>query len=596
MKRILFSLILILCGINLFSQPTQWYKGNLHTHSLWSDGDDFPEMIMDWYKSQGYDFIALSDHNIFAEGEKWIETEGRKNGKEALEKYLSRFGAEWVETKKENGKTYVRLKTFAEYSPKFSEPGKFLLIPSEEITAAFEGRPVHINATNIDTVITPQTGATMWETIQKNVDAVLAQREKTGKPMFPHINHPNFGWAMTPMDLIAVTGERFFEVYNGHPAVNNYGDATRPGMEEMWDIVLTSYIQMGKPLLFGLAVDDSHNYHEYSSRVSNPGRGWVMVKAASLSARDIIAAMEKGDFYSSSGVVIDQIQVRRKNLKISIRPQEGVSYKTYFIGTEGENIGKVLAEADGLQPVYKFSGKELYVRARVVSTRLRKTLMPKASTRPHGLSRCSGCNSCTCHISEEFSTGVFRGIFHEGKCEKTAKRALCLIYRKIQFYFILPKRTFGKIIKNSFPMKSFYALVFLPLLFIFSCQSPEAELIFPDGETKFSESLIAGAETNTEGISEGIERTFPCRMRGVMFPAPDEWECRVLIELETGHLLYPVNISDYFNGEVENPVLIKLSFIQVPNGPVRCGRAIPVELICLTRDSNRTPTIPGRAE
>jgi len=44
-----------------------WYKGNLNTHSYWSDGDDFPEMIMDWYKNHGYHFVSLSDHNILAE-------------------------------------------------------------------------------------------------------------------------------------------------------------------------------------------------------------------------------------------------------------------------------------------------------------------------------------------------------------------------------------------------------------------------------------------------------------------------------------------------------------------------------------------------
>ena len=26
----------------------RWWKGNLHTHSLWSDGDDYPEMIAGW--------------------------------------------------------------------------------------------------------------------------------------------------------------------------------------------------------------------------------------------------------------------------------------------------------------------------------------------------------------------------------------------------------------------------------------------------------------------------------------------------------------------------------------------------------------------
>ena len=34
----------------------RWWKGNLHTHSYWSDGDDYPEMIADWYKTNGYHF------------------------------------------------------------------------------------------------------------------------------------------------------------------------------------------------------------------------------------------------------------------------------------------------------------------------------------------------------------------------------------------------------------------------------------------------------------------------------------------------------------------------------------------------------------
>ncbi|NND80278.1 MAG: histidinol-phosphatase, partial [Maribacter sp.] len=30
-------------------EALQWFKGNLHTHSYWSDGDEFPEVIMEWY-------------------------------------------------------------------------------------------------------------------------------------------------------------------------------------------------------------------------------------------------------------------------------------------------------------------------------------------------------------------------------------------------------------------------------------------------------------------------------------------------------------------------------------------------------------------
>ncbi len=48
----------------------QWFKGNLHTHSYWSDGDEFPEVIMDWYKSKGYQFLALTRSQYPGRGRK----------------------------------------------------------------------------------------------------------------------------------------------------------------------------------------------------------------------------------------------------------------------------------------------------------------------------------------------------------------------------------------------------------------------------------------------------------------------------------------------------------------------------------------------
>src|SRR5215475_189133 len=62
------------------NDPTYW-KGNLHTHSLWSDGDDFPEMIADWYKQHGYHFLTLTDHNVLSEGERWIDVGTGKNNR-----------------------------------------------------------------------------------------------------------------------------------------------------------------------------------------------------------------------------------------------------------------------------------------------------------------------------------------------------------------------------------------------------------------------------------------------------------------------------------------------------------------------------------
>ena len=98
-------------------EEQNWYKGNLHTHSLWSDGDDFPEMIIQWYKDNDYQFIALSDHNTIADSEFWYEIRERELKNKTLEKYQNRFG-DWVETKTNSGKTLVRVKTFEEFRSK----------------------------------------------------------------------------------------------------------------------------------------------------------------------------------------------------------------------------------------------------------------------------------------------------------------------------------------------------------------------------------------------------------------------------------------------------------------------------------------------
>jgi hypothetical protein len=365
-----------------------WWKGNLHTHSLWSDGDDFPEMSVDWYKSHDYHFLALSDHNILAEGEKTVEVPP-----EVLEAYRTRFGADWVVVA-DGAK--VKLKTLAEYRSLFEEPGTFLLIQSEEITDRFEEKSIHVNATNLKTLIPPQGGSSVGEVLQRNVDAVLGQRRETGQPMFPHVNHPNFGWSIRVEDLIALRGEKFFEVYNGHPFVNNEGDELRPSTERIWDILLAERLSGGEEVMYGVAVDDAHNYHDIDSEHSNPGRGWVMVRARALTPDALIAAMEQGDFYGSSGVTLEEIVRADASLSLRIAAEEGVEYKTAFIGTrkgydrsaqlvpasEGgapapirfrysDEIGRVLAEVEGPSPSYTFQGDELYVRAKVVSTKLK---------------------------------------------------------------------------------------------------------------------------------------------------------------------------------------------------------------------------------
>ena len=138
--RLRLALVLLTLGVaGASAQPSEsrWWRGNLHTHSLWSDGDDYPEMIADWYKSRGYHFLAFSDHDILQEGQRWLPLQGSVSfagtvthggGGEVLQKYLQRFGPVWVEQRRSDGVQEVRLKPLSEFRALFEEPGRFLLL------------------------------------------------------------------------------------------------------------------------------------------------------------------------------------------------------------------------------------------------------------------------------------------------------------------------------------------------------------------------------------------------------------------------------------------------------------------------------------
>ena len=372
-KICLFFGVIILLGAcdQKASDTRKWFKGNLHTHSFWSDGDEYPEMIIDWYKTNGYDFVALSDHNILAAGEKWITVPKSRMYSEGFEKYLERFGDSWVEFKLDTGRTHVKLKTYQEYKTLF-EDSSFLIIQSEEITDRFDGKPIHINATNVVDLIPAQGGSSVADVMQRNVDAVLRQREESGVPMFPHINHPNFYYAIGVDDMIALRGERFFEVYNGHPLVHNYGDSLRPGTESMWDQINIAYRKRDQPLLMGLATDDSHNYHQFGTAYSNAGRGWVMVHAESLNPTDLIRAMEDGDFYASTGVVLESYAFEENEIRIKVSEENGVDYEIQFIGvTANDTESRLLDKVEGTNATFSVTRDHLFVRAKIVSSRLK---------------------------------------------------------------------------------------------------------------------------------------------------------------------------------------------------------------------------------
>jgi hypothetical protein len=172
--------------------------------------------------------------------------------------------------------------------------------------------------------------------------------------------------------MIDLKGERFFEVYNGHPMVHNEGDSTHPGTEQMWDIINMAYLKKGQPLLLGIGTDDSHNYHQFGPSFSNAGRGWVMVFADALEPNTLINAMEKGDFYASSGVTLSQVKLSKNELTIEVKPEEGVNYTIEFVGVlKGSQRSTVLKRINGTNGKFKLTSGHEFVRARITSDKVK---------------------------------------------------------------------------------------------------------------------------------------------------------------------------------------------------------------------------------
>ena len=172
---------------------SEFYKGNIHTHTTKSDGDEDPIKVTSWYKEHGYDFLVLTDHNH---------------------------------------------RTILDHGNTTETTDTPLMIPGEEVTLSFQkddlAVPIHINGIGIERVVEPIQGKNVASTIQANVNAI---KEAGG---IASINHPNYKWAFGASELIQVDGATAIEVFNGHAGSNSNGGKTRPSSEQIWDGILSS--------------------------------------------------------------------------------------------------------------------------------------------------------------------------------------------------------------------------------------------------------------------------------------------------------------------------------------------------------------------
>lgn len=309
-------------------QSTQrWYRGNTHAHTLNSDGDSPPDVVVRWYKSHGYHFTFVTDHEFITD--------------------------------------------VAPLNATLGTDGAFLVISGQEVTqrvadaAHPDGwRQAHVNALGTNAVIRPfgdrniARDMTISATYGRHVPAIRRARGVA------QVNHPNYRWSVSMADMLSLPDSMLFELWNAHGFVNNLGGADSagnrmPSTEALWDSLLTR----GK-LLFGVASDDSHSFRPEEAEnpeATRPGRAWVMVRAGSLTRDAILAALAHGDFYSSTGVTLRAYSAGPREIRLEIAPSNDRRFLIEFIGSGG----RVLSTAAGTTARYTISGNEGYVRVRI---------------------------------------------------------------------------------------------------------------------------------------------------------------------------------------------------------------------------------------
>ena len=98
-----------------------------------------------------------------------------------------------------------------------------------------------------------------------------------------------------------------------------------------------------------------------------------MVRSTHLTPERLIAAIEAGDFYASSGVTLRDVRYDDGSgtLDVEVEPAEGASYTVELVGTiagDPGRVGVVLETVEGTSARFDVPAEALYVRAVVTSS------------------------------------------------------------------------------------------------------------------------------------------------------------------------------------------------------------------------------------
>ena len=260
---------------HLLPPVNRYFKANLHAHSTVSDGKLTPLEVKELYKSKGYSILSLTDHNIVADHSNLNDAD-----------FLMLTGAEYnineADLPVSHLKTY-HLNCIAKKPDILWQP-----FAAQTDRADLQDYLAQAKIENMPRVYSIDA-----------INAIIARANETGHLVM--YNHPV--WSLQSYeDYAPLKGLWGMELCNYCSVFDGYYDGDN-------SIVYRDLMNLtGK--IFPLATDDSHN-------VADTCGGWIMVGAETLSYDSVIDALEKGDFYASTGPEIHSLTWDAGQLRIT---------------------------------------------------------------------------------------------------------------------------------------------------------------------------------------------------------------------------------------------------------------------------------------
>ncbi len=247
----------------------KYLKGNLHTHTDLSDGKYPLTDVLKFYSENGYDFIGITDHDLYYESETDCSELVILAGQEVTCDYVGNAECKGA---------YVHFSCF------------------QKLNSAIAPLKYH-NAAELQECI---------DVLKKNYRLV-------------QFNHPMFSAMfakLTDNDILSLKGYHLLEVYNQKDFLNETGISSSE--------VLVRTLLNHKKRVFLSAGDDFHGPYKKTA-VDYFGGGYVMVHAEK-NENDILSAIEKGEFYATTGPKIYDFRRIGDRLEIQTSPAKNIIF------------------------------------------------------------------------------------------------------------------------------------------------------------------------------------------------------------------------------------------------------------------------------